>query len=647
MQKRPFGQSNPQSPPNEIMGSLSRAIALHQAGNLAEAERLYRLVLAADQDQFDALHYLGMLEAQRGRNEEACRLIGRALQTDKTRPDAFSNHARVLNALGRHQEALESCNQALAISPHRFDVLTHRGNALRILKRLEEALASYDEALRFKPDYAVALINRGNVLYDLARYDRAAASYGKAIALNPRHAEAHMHLGTALRALGRPDEAVGKYRDAIALKPDSAEAHMNLGNLLHETNRPAEAVRCHERALELQPAYAAAHHNLGNALQALNRYSDAIRHYQEALALNPNLPEAHEVHLGIGNALQALDRDDEADRQFDRALALEPDFAAAGYNKCVLHLTLGRLAEGWERYELRWVAGGKGMIRRAYPQPSWTGDRVRGQLLAWGEQGLGDQILHASMIPDLIARSDSVVLEVEPRLVRLFARSFPDVHVVPIATELYGGRVDAQVAMGSLGRHLRPSFEALQPPPKGYLAVDDMRATRLRDRLTQDKRLVIGLSWRSHNPVWGKSKSAQLRDLESLLRLPGCRFIDLQYGDTLEERTGVERETGVTVERLDDIDNTNDIDGLAALIKACDVVVTVSNTTAHLAGAVGVPTWVFVPFGYARLWYWFKYREQSPWYPRVRVKRQADGQSWADLISSTAQEISTFRASVK
>jgi ADP-heptose:LPS heptosyltransferase len=151
--------------------------------------------------------------------------------------------------------------------------------------------------------------------------------------------------------------------------------------------------------------------------------------------------------------------------------------------------------------------------------------------------------------------------------------------------------------------------------------------------------MVIGLSWISKAPVGGEAKSARLMDFEPLLRTPGRRFVDLQYGDTRDERLVVERELGVPVERLDDIDNTNDLDGLAALMCACDAVVTVSNTTAHLAGALGVPTWVMVPHGQARIWYWFRDKDDSPWYPRVRVRRQQRGQPWREVVAAVAREV--------
>jgi tetratricopeptide (TPR) repeat protein len=273
------------------------------------------------------------------------------------------------------------------------------------------------------------------------------------------------------------------------------------------------------------------------------------------------------------------------------------------------------------------------------PCPRWDGAQVAGTLWVTAQQGLGEQVLHASMVPDLALCADKVVVEAEPRLLELFARSFPDVGVVPIGSARPDEAV-AQVPMSGLARQLRPSWDAFPRRPQGFLVPDQARACNFRERLTGDGRVVIGLAWRSRRSTkTASTDSACLLDFESVLRLPKCRFIDLQHGDTRAERAVVERELGVQVEHLDGLDTTHDIDGLAALMAACDIVVTVSNTAAHLAGAIGRPTWVFLPRAPTQPWYWFDGRRDSPWYPHVRVERQASGQSWADLISSSADEI--------
>ena len=369
-------------------------------------------------------------------------------------------------------------------------------------------------------------------------------------------------------------------------------------------------------------------------LRKLGRADDALASCARALALMPDDTEALTVQSDV---LIDRERFDEALAALDRIIAMDPGRASANWNKSLVCLGLGRFEEGWPLYEYRW-AGAPGLVPRDYPLPRWRGERVDGALLVWGEQGLGDEILHASMIPDLMQRVGSLTLEVEPRLVALFARSFPEVTVVPMdSAELCRPRCGAY-ADRQPRRLLPPELGGVSERDRGYLVADEERTRALRQRL-DDGRTVIGLGWVSKAPIGGTQKSARLADFEPLLRLPNCRFVDLQYGDTREEREAVERELGVRVERLADIDNTNDLDGLAALMCACDAVVTVSSTTAHLAGALGRPTWVMVPHGHARIWYWFRDRDQSPWYPRVRVLRQQAGQGWSSLVEATAAEI--------
>ena len=202
--------------------------------------------------------------------------------------------------------------------------------------------------------------------------------------------------------------------------------------------------------------------------------------------------------------------------------------------------------------------------------------------------------------------------------------------------------VAAQTPLASLGQYLRPDWDAFPRRETGYLVADRDRAAGLRQRLSPAGEPVVGLSWVSKSPLYGMFKTAQLIDFESVLRLPRCRYVDLQYGDTLAEREAVSQSAGIRVERLADIDNTNDLDGLAALITACDVVVTVSNTTAHLAGALGKPTLLFVPQSGGRLWYWFNERADSPWYPHMRIRRQKVGQSWKALVDLASDDVAAL-----
>ena len=626
------------------LGQLLRgAVGLHHQGRLVEAEQLYAKVLEADAKQFDALHLLGLLKHQRGDSAQALQLIESALDINPKSVDALLNYAGVLTVMKRHDDALASYDRALALELDRADVYFNRGNALMRLNRLEEALAAYDRALALKPNDLLILFNRGNALAGLDRFEEALAIYDRALAMAPNHAdpEVHIYRGRILTNLKRFEEALACFDRALALRPGDATALSNRGDALNKLYRYQEALVCYDRVLEINPEDADTHLRRGNILHALNRHDDATQCYEKVLALKPDDAEAHVL---LGNMLSMLDRHDEAIQCYDKAL--KPHLSAAKWNKGLLYLSMGRFAEGWELYESRWAGVFDEKALRRYLQPRWDGDYVKGSLLIWGEQGLGDYILFSSMIPELKERADSIVLEVEPRLVKLFARSFPYVRLIPRAKELYTGPVDAHESLAGLGKFLRSSWEAFPRRERGYLFPDDGFAAKLRERLTADHRVVVGLSWSSIKPWLHEPISAPLCDFGALLQLSDCRFVDLQYGDTLAEREMVARETGVLVERLEDVDNTNDLDALAALISACDLVVTISNTTAHLAGALGKPTWVLVPYSKTRVWHWFKGREESPWYPCVRVIRQQRGQPWANLISSVVEEISSFTQNI-
>jgi tetratricopeptide (TPR) repeat protein len=643
-------------------------VQLHQAGETATAIKLYREVVDKAPGHAAALNLLGLAYVQSGEGERGVPLLEKALALNPGLPSGHYNLGTILQRLKRYEEARRYYELALARQPNDVEVHNNLGTVLRALDRGEEAVTHFLRAIALKPKYAEAHCNLGNVLQALGRSSDACVAFEQAVALNPGLADAHTNWGYALTTLGRHDEALARFDTALALKGDDPVAHLNRGNALQKLEQYADAIACYETALALDSTCADAHISLARALSKLHRHDEAVDHCRRALAIRPDDVEAT---LNLGNALQglqkfddaiatyrlvaarkpdhgpayfslgvvmeALDRNEEALQSYDRARQLMPDDDRLKWNIAHLDLALGNFDEGWRLCERRWAA--HGWEPRLYPQPRWNGSFVEGTLLVWGEHGLGDQILCASMIDDLRGYARSICVEVEPRLVPLFARSFPQEKVLPLGSELYAGPVAAHEALLSLGRYLRPNWQSFGRREQGYLKADAARTSELRARLAKDGRRLIGLSWQSRNPTFGRAKTARLHDFASVLRIPGCRFIDLQYGDTLAEREAVSRHLGVQVERVNDVDNLNDIDALAALISACDLVLTVSNTTAHLSGALGRPTWVLLPFGNARFWYWFRDRQDSPWYPRVQIRRQACGQTWSDLIAMCAPEI--------
>ena len=271
-----------------ITAKFQQALAFHMQGQPAQAELLYREILAQVPGHFDALHLLGVLEGQRKNSAAAVELINRAIKIDSNNADAHSNIGNALLDLKRPEAALASYDRALQLRPGYAEALLNRGNALRGLKRPEEALASYDRALALKLDYHEAFYNRGNALQDLKRHEEALASYDRALALRPHHLNATINRGNALLDLKRPEEALAGYDRALQLRPDHAEALYNRGDALRDLKRPEEALASYDRALALKPDYHDALYNRGNPLRDLKRHEDAVRSYARLLELAPD-----------------------------------------------------------------------------------------------------------------------------------------------------------------------------------------------------------------------------------------------------------------------------------------------------------------------------------------------------------------------
>jgi len=441
--------------------------------------------------------------------------------------------------------------------------------------------------------------------------------------------------GVALQQRGLLDDAERLYTGILKLAPKHPGAMHLLGLIRRRRGDCEGALELIGAALHLNGISADMHNNCAATLIDLQRFDEALVRIEQALALDPNHVDAW---INRGHVLLELHREEECLAAYRQAGALAAHRSDAKLNEALNQLRLGDFRSGWENYEVRFSVKELTHSSREYASPVWTGEPIEGPLLVSGEQGLGDQILLASMLPDLAARVREVTVEVEPRLVPLFARSFTGLKVVARGPDLYDGPAVAHTRMGDLGRYFRPDWQSFPFRENGYLRCDDDMSARLRARLA-DGRTVVGLSWSSKGARYGTFKSAQLRDFASVLRLPNCRFVDLQYGDTDAEREAAARDLGVSVERLPDIDNRNDIDALASLICACNIVVTVSNSTAHLAGALGKETYLIVPSGRGRMWFWFRDRDDSPFYPRMRLKRKQPAQPWAEIAGAVAAEL--------
>jgi Tfp pilus assembly protein PilF len=460
---------------------------------------------------------------------------------------------------------------------------------------------------------ASALVQQGLQLILQGRYEEALAAEEAALRLSPQNPNAHSYRGSALFKLGRVQEALESYNQVLRLAPNAAVAHYNRANALKKLCRYEEALISLRHSIKLQPDYTDALCLTGSTLQAQGDCKVAVEYFNEALKINPSIPDAN----------------------FNKALSL---------------LTLGEFTDAWEHYEwrLRWevtiqVGQSRSIDRVA---PDWDGKPKDKPILVIPEQGLGDQIFFAGMLADLQAVVPGSTVCLEPRLIPLFERSFEKLNFsspydIDAEQCIKDGSFSAQTHIGSLGKFFRADASGLSKISTPYLKADLSKTNDLRNQLRTPNRIVCGISWRSKNIAFGADKSITLDALHPILSLGGIDFVDLQYGDSTQEREQLQQSRGIGIQHLAGIDNKNDIDSLAALISACDIVVTISNVTAHIAAALGKPTLVMLPNSPSLFWYWHRERGDSPWYPScvlIRQKQPGDWSAVMQVVNNTLRE---------
>ena len=608
-------------------------------GRYEEAERQFQQSLTLLPDRVSTLTNLATTQILLNKFSEARVSAQAALSIEPKSIEGWLNLGRAEQHEGRFCEALDAFRQVLALGGPAAMAWKRIAAASHAMGDCEAALQGYQTALDHQADDLEALTNMGALLNELGRFSEALQFHDRALRLNARNAQVLSNKGAALQAMGQLDAALTIHDLALDANPAAAESWSHKGVTLYDLGRFEEAVVHYDQALSLKPDYAEAWNNRGLALKALKRLDEAVESCDRAIALKPGFAEAHSNR---GLALQAQGNLDAAIASYEQAIVLKSGYAEANWNQALALLLKGGWARGWALYEWGFKARKRGGGHKQMLAPDWDGQTLHGSLLVLPEQGVGDEIFYSGMLNDLKGCADAITVAVDPRLLPLYQRSFDHVTVVSSRELEKLPPHDAQVYMASLGQYFRKDANALKAVRTPYLNASKDRVQALRRQIGGEGKRICGLSWVSKNQEVGEDKSLRLADLRPLLELPGVVFVDLQYGDTSAEREALSAATGIEVMRIPEIDNFHDIDGLAALMTACDVVVTVSNTTAHLAGALGKPMMVMLPEAFGLVWYWHTGRMDSPWYPGTKLFRQKTAGQWRNLINDVKDALSAF-----
>ena len=569
------------------------------AGQYLDAQLCCQQALAADPRHADTLHLMGLLSAHAGQHDHAVEWFARALQQE--------------------------------VKPQ---YLASLGTALQAQGRLEQALTAFDKAVQLGPDDPGLWINLGNVLADLERPAEALLAFQHVLKLDPRHWDAAYRCGFLLHGLGRSQEAVSSYDLSDRLRPNHAVILEMRAIALHGLKRFDEALADNKRAHALNPANADTCNNIGAVLQSLGRDEEALPWFDKALKLRPDFIMAF---TNKASSLQQLHRFDEVFAIYRHVKTIAPDCAQADWNLSLLQMLHGDFEAGWTGREARWKAHAV-----AYPkfsEPMWLGDgSIEGKtILICADEGLGDSIQFARYVPMVAARGARVILVVDDAAYPLLSALSGVAQCFPKSTGTLPA-FDMHCPMSSLPLAFATRLNTI-PSGISYLpAPAESRVQAWEGRLGPHERPRVGLVWSGNpNHINDHNRSIPLRTLARILDLDAA-FVSLQKDARPDDRAILRERTGL----IDFTAEFTDFSETAALVSCLDLVITVDTSVAHLAAALGRPTWILLP--YTPDYRWLLDRDDSPWYPTVRLFRQRQSRDYADVIDRVRTELAAMIA---
>ncbi len=622
----------PQAPSQTLSEKqMQKALAHHQAGRLKEAEDYYKQVLRLNPNHPDANNLLGVLLFQTNRSQDGLQFLDKATKLKPQEAMFHYNYGIALRSAGDQGKAVEALSRAIQLNPEQVDALSQLIEIHQKRHEWEQATALLKQLSHLRPLDVANFKRLGEALHQNKKYTEAASYLSKAAGLAPKDAAVHHELGLSLQAAGDFAGAAKAYQKSLELNPDLAPAHNNLAIVLAEQGQNEEAVTHYGKALEINPKLFQTKCNLGGLLRKMGRLDESIEWLQSAVEQKSDCAEAL---CNLGNTYGDLGESQSAMECYRKAILCQADYTQARLNRAIGLLRREDFGEGWMEYEWRWKL--KECPRRNFGKPRWDGRELKENevLLVHAEQGLGDTLQMVRYIKQLKSRGTRIVLECQKALVPFLTLNEVADTVLPIGDKY--PEYDFQIPLMSLPSLLFDELGfAADPAP--YLRASEELSQQWEHRLKDISGRKLGIFWQG-NPDFKQDqfRSIPLETYSPLAKIPGVQLISLQKGKGTEQVENFSVPDALHCFEDLDADKGAFMDS-AAIMPHLDLVVTSDSAVAHLAGSLGITTYLLLPF--ASDWRWFVDREDSPWYPSLQLVRHRRGQSWQEAMSRVVEAI--------
>ncbi len=612
--------------PNNVQALNNLGNLYQEKGLLAQAINHYQEAITLQPDFLEVRLNLAQAFLTLGDKDSAIACYQEILKINPNQISVYNNLGILIHEKGNFTEAIALYQKALTLKPDYVEAWNNLGNSLQESGQIDEAISAYQKALMINPNFAQSYFNCGNAWMTKENLETAEKYYRKAIELQPDYAEALGHLGILKQKQGQLSEALICLNKALDINPNFVELLNNLGIALEQNGQVENAIACYEKAIKIKPDFLAAFNNLGNSLQKQLLFQNAITIYQQAIDQNPNFAEAIN---NLGHALQEIGQLEDAIASYEKAITIKPDYADAHLNFSLSLLLRGDLIQGFREYEWRWEV--RKHESRNYYQPKWDGYNLQGKTIFLHlEQGLGDMIQFIRYIPLVKEKGGRIIVECYPHLLKLFSQISGIEQWV-----IYGGQIphfDVYASLMSLP-HILGTTLANIPAPIPYLRGDIFTSSFI---FPSSSLLKVGIVWSgsvAHNKNY--QRSCALTKFTQLLDIAQVSFYSLQK-EVSEGDRALLHQTNIQ----DLSQYLGDFTDTAAIISQLDLVITVDTSVAHLAGAIGKPVWLLL--SYIPDWRWLLEREDSPWYPTMKLFRQPSLGDWDSVFHKLKTSLQTL-----
>ncbi len=613
----------------------NRGNALKEKEEYTLALESYKKAIHLNQNYIDAISNVGVVYDIIGDFTKAKKYFNQAILLDPSNTALLYNLANCLFNSEDYQRAIAVCQKIINLDASFYYAYNRIGLCCIQLEREDEAKKFFENAIKIKRDYAEGLTNYGFLLQKLRNYSLASVQFEKALKINPNSDEAVVNLSKSYIDDGRLSKAVEVAKKGLSLNSKNIPLSKNLiASLLLLNSFDEASVEC-KKILSIENNDPDTINLMGTILEKQGYYVQAKKHFLRALELDKNFALAKlniaAIYLLEGNI-------HEANRVYTDIKKEQSDNPEVLYQRSAFALKLENFKEGWKYYEYRWkIMPQNKVIWPIQDKSLWAGEKGK-RVVLWREQGIGDEIICLSLVPEVKEMCDILSVYVDPRLQALCKRAMPEINFVKDIEELQSVEREYHLPLGSVPGLIRNDISDFDRTVKGYMKADPQRVESIRNELKLEDKMVVGISWTSFKSLSQAKKSIRLRDMEKIFSSLDVVLVNLQYGDVEDEIREFKEATGIDVVQCASVDNREDLDGLAALIEVCDLIVSTSNVTVHLAGALAKETWVMLPRVLINFW-WLIERTDSIWYPSLKLYRQSKLDDWDSVYVSIKKDL--------